>query len=306
MKLLQIKKPSPLAWLILLHVFIVLLAVLFLVRQKGEPAKVKEKILVIPIEGVISFDQDSLRSGLSVNSIVDTLEKAREKDEIKAVVLRINSPGGSVGAVQEIYRALKKFKQKGKFVVSSFEDIAASGGYYVACAGDSIVSNPGALTGSIGVLMQLPSLEGLLQKVGVTVQTIKSGSMKDAGSPFRQLSQEEKQYFGTLIMDAYDQFFTAVKEGRKLNDAALKPLADGRVFIGRIAKEKKLVDELGGLEEAIEKAKKLAGLEGKKPEIIFKKEEKTLEKLLRLLSASPLETLRFIPHQETQILYLFQ
>jgi len=238
--------------------------------------------------------------------VVNTLKKAREDKDVKAIVLRINSPGGSVGAVQEIYQAILKAKQKGKKIVSSFGDVSASGGYYVACAGDSIYALPGTITGSIGVVMQLPVMEGLLKKVGISFETIKSGSMKDAGSPFRKMTAKEKSYFKVVILDAYDQFYEAVKSGRKIDDRTLKRLADGRIFSGRMALKNKLIDQLGDLEDAIEGAKKLAGLEGKKPEIIYTKERPSLERLMRLLTRSPLSQLESLADNQIQLLYMLQ
>lgn len=306
MNLPAFKKPSLLQSLVIFHGLILLLAVFFLARHKGEPAPDREKIVVIPIEGVISLKDGSLKRGHSVPEIVKRLKRIRKRDDVKAVVLRINSPGGSVGAVQEIYRALRKVREKGKFIVSSFGDVSASGGYYIACAGDKIVSNPGSLTGSIGVVMQLPIVQGLLRKVGVSMEVIKSGDMKDAGSPFRKMSATERKHFRTVILDAYDQFFQAVKEGRKIEESTLKSLADGRIFSGRMAFQNKLVDQLGGLEEAIEEAKKLAGLKGKKPEIIYPKDKPSLERLLRMFSKTPLEDLASMSDNQIRLMYVLQ
>lgn len=300
------KKLKPFTLLIILHVLILLVAVVLLARQKGKPAPDREQIVVLPVEGVISMERGSLGRGVSVDEIVRTINELRDKDNVKAIVLRINSPGGSVGAVQEIYSAIVKFRSKGKFVVASFADVAASGGYYIACAGNQIFAQPGTLTGSIGVIMHLPNVQGLLGKIGVAMQTIKSGSMKDIGSPFRQMTEQEKQYFTSLIDDAYNQFYLAVKEGRKLDDATLKQLADGRIFTGRMAEQSKLVDRLGGLEEAVEAAKILAGLAGKKPQIIFHKEKPSLERLMELFSKNPLSDLSSMAATEPLLLYLVQ
>ncbi len=303
---LRVKIPRPLNLLIGLHIAIFALGLFILVRQKGEPVKDNEKIVVIPIEGVISFEHGSLARGQSVDELVATLNRIKDKEEVKAVVLRINSPGGSVGAVQEIHGAIKKLKAKGKFIVSSFGDISASGGYYVASLSDKIYCQPGSLTGSIGVIMQLPNVQVLLNKVGVSFTTLKSGGMKDSGSPFRSMTETERAYFKEVLMDAYGQFFQAVKEGRKMDDATLRPLADGRIFSGQMAFKNKLVDELGSLDDAIEGAKKLAGLENKKPEIIFQKDRPSLEKLFALISKSPFEKLTGAASAEVKLQYLFQ
>ncbi len=294
----------PFSLLIGLHLAVLVLAVAFLVRQKGQPRLGREEILVIPIEGVISFGERTIV--FSVEDLLQRLKKAAERPTVKAVVLRINSPGGSVAAVQEVHAAVTNLKTKGKYVVSSFGDVSASGGYYVACAGDSIITNPGTLTGSIGVLMQLPNVQGLLQKVGVSFQTLKSGSMKDAGSPFRPMTEAEREYFRSVLLDAYDQFFEAVKAGRKMDEAMLRPLADGRIFSGRMAVQRKLADGLGGLEVAIEAAKKGAGLEGKHPTVIYEKEKLRLDRLLQLFSRSPVEALRDVAPTETKLMYLMQ
>ncbi|MCB4755763.1 MAG: signal peptide peptidase SppA [Elusimicrobia bacterium] len=307
LSLKHLKSLKVIHYLIALHAAVILLTLIYIFRDKPPAPPVTDRIVIIPIEGTISMDEDSLGNGLSVTDIVNTLENLREKDEVKAVVLRINSPGGSVGAVQEIVRALHKFRAKRKFVISSFGDVAASGGYYIACAGDAIVSNPGTLTGSIGVIMQLPNVEGLLSKVGISFQTIKSGAMKDSGSPFRKMSIDEQKYFSQIILDAYGQFYQAVKEGRKMSDDKLKPLADGRVFIGRQAQELKLVDQLGGLEEAVELAKKRAGLEGKKPKIVTYEKKNPLERMLRLLNKEPLKQIAAQwGRSQIQLLYLMQ
>lgn len=301
------KRIKPFTLLILLHLLVLVFTVVLLIKQKGKPGIDKEQIVVLPVDGVITMDSgNGLASGFSVDSLVEKINQYREKDSIKAIVLRINSPGGSVGAVQEITTALRKFRAKGKFVVSSFADVAASGGYYIACAGDKIVSQPGTLTGSIGVIMQLPNVQALLGKIGVSMNVIKSGAMKDSGSPFRQMSEEEKAYFTSLINDAYGQFFSTVKEGRKLEDNVLKPLADGRIFSGKMALDHKLIDELGGLEEAIELAKKLSSLEGKNPHIVHVKEKPSLERLLGIFSKSPLNDLAQVSQKEVGLLYLMQ
>jgi protease-4 len=256
-------------------------------RLNKDPLQTSDKIIILPLDGVITMERGALMKGESVDSIVSKINQWRDDSAVKALVIRLNTPGGSVAAVQEIVLALQKFKAKGKFVVSSFGDVSASGGYYIGSASDKIVSLPGTLTGSIGVIMQRPDVSGLLGKIGVNYQTIKSGTMKDAGSPFRNMTDDEKKYFQELIMDAYSQFYDQVKSGRKMEDAVLKPLADGRVFTGKKAFEYKLVDRLGGLEDAIEEAKLMAGLSGKKPRLIWSKEKKSLDRLFEILGKAP-------------------
>jgi protease-4 len=295
----------PFTALILLHVALLGAAVGLLYRNKHYAAVDKEKIAVLSISGVIDNESGALDRGVSVDSIVDAIEDYRDDDDVKALVLQIDSPGGSVGSVQEIYSALKKFRAKNKFIVAAFADVAASGGYYIACAGDRIVSQPGTLTGSIGVIMQMPNVQGLLNKVGVSMATIKSGAMKDSGSPFRPMTDAEKNHFSSVIMDAYDQFYTVVKDGRKLTDDQLKPLADGRVFSGRMALNNKLVDQLGDLEDAIDVAKKLAGLEQKNPDVFYHHERPSLDRLLELLSVSHFKGLSALTsRQKVKLQYL--
>jgi len=300
------KKINPIWLLVILHICVLILAVLFIKKGKTVPPMETNKISVIPIDGVIAMESGSLRSGQTVDGIVETIKRIGEDRNTRAVILRINSPGGSVGAVQEIYRALKKIKAQGKTIVASFGEVSASGGYYIACAADKIVVNPGTLTGSIGVIMELPNVQGLLTKFGIKFETIKSGAMKDSGSPFREMTAEERKYFSSLIMDAYGQFFQAVKEGRKLGDKQLKPLADGRVFTGQMAIKNKLADSIGGLDEAIETAKSLTGLSGTKPNIVYHRGRTSLDRLLQLLNKSPLEKLENMGPSEMKLMYLMQ
>ncbi len=265
---------------------LVVAIVVILVRRRSVVPAGNEKIAVITITGVIENEKGSLGRDVSVDSIVDAIDEFRDDDDVKALVMQVDSPGGSVGSVQEIYSALKKFRAKQKPIVTAFADVAASGGYYIACTSDKIITQPGTLTGSIGVIMEMPNVQGLLGKIGVSMSTIQSGAMKDSGSPFRPMTPSEKAHFSNIIMDAYDQFYTAVKEGRKLNDAQLKPLADGRVFSGRMAVANKLADQLGDLEDAIDEAKKLAGLENKNPEVFYHHEKPSLDRILDLISAT--------------------
>lgn len=300
----NLTKPIPL--LISLHAIVILMALFSIMRGAPERSSPKNQIVVIPIEGIISMEAGALHQGLTVESIVKKLKSIREDDDVKAVIFRINSPGGSVGAVQEIYREIEKLKEKGKIVVSSFQEVSASGGYYIAAAGDWIVLNPGTLTGSIGVIMQLPNVSGLFQKIGISMETIKSGAFKDAGSPFRQLTTKEKQYFTTVIMDSYQQFFDAVKKGRKMEDNALKELADGRIFSGQMAVQNKLADQLGGLEEAIEKAKSLAQI-SVKPQIVYYKGKPSWERLLQLLARSSIGEMVKLSNTSTPgLMYIWQ
>jgi len=216
------------------------------------------QIAIIRIEGVITGSEE----------ITEILNQSSEDDNIKAILLRIDSPGGGVVPSQEIYDAVKKIKLAGKKkVVTSMGTVAASGGYYIAAASNYIMANPGTLTGSLGVIMEMANFEGLLQKVGVESVTIKAGVNKDAGSPFRKMTPEEHLLFQNVLDDVHDQFITAVSEGRSLKIEKVRQLADGRIFTGRQAQKEGLVDGLGNMEDTIAKTAKMAGIQGK-PQVV--------------------------------------
>jgi protease-4 len=211
------------------------------------------------------------------------IHRLSEDDRVKAVLLRINSPGGSVGAVQEIYTELKRCKDKGKKIVVSMGDVAASGGYYLASAADRIVAEPGTITGSIGVILEFGNLEGLFQKVGVRLEVVKRGAHKDIGSPARPLTPEERRMLQASIDDAYAQFVDAVVQGRKLSPGRAHALADGRIFTGRQALEAGLVDELGNSQDALQEAIRLAHLAPHPP--ILSDSRRSLASWVRQVSA---------------------
>ena len=221
----------------------------------------KGTLAIVHVSGPIHFDLSPRGwTGPDAEGVARELHRLSEKDEVKAILLRINSPGGTVGAVQEIHREVARCRAKGKIIVASLGDIAASGGYYLAAGSNHIVANPGTITGSIGVILEFGNLEGLFQKVGLKLQVIKSGVYKDIGSPARALTPEEKAMLQATIDDAYSQFFEAVRGGRRMDPEKLKSLADGRIFTGSQAKEAGLVDELGDEQDAIQAAIRLAKL----------------------------------------------
>ncbi len=220
---------------------------------------------------------------ITSDPIVRQFKKYREDKNIKAIVLRINSPGGGVAASQEMYEAIKKTRDSGKPVIVSFASLAASGGYYAACGGSIIVSNPGSLTGSIGVIMSFVTIQELAKKLGIDETTIKSGELKDAGSPFRYPNEKDKEYFQDIVDDSYKQFLDVVSKERKIDMEDLKKIANGRVFTGSQAKKLGLVDSLGTFEDAIRIAGKMAGIEGE-PTIV--KERTRLGILERLTEGS--------------------
>jgi len=222
------------------------------------------KVLLLDLSGVISSqDQDGFMPQPNVlATFKEELTKATKDEKVKALVVRINSPGGTVNASDILYHELKTFKANKKIpVVASMMDVAASGGYYLAMATDNIFVHPSTVTGSIGVIMLTVNAKGLLEKVGVEANAITSGPRKDMGSPFRTMTPEEKVIFQGVIDSFYDRFLSVVQEGRpRLSADQIKKLADGRIYSGAQAKEAGLVDNVGYLEEAIELAKKNAGL----------------------------------------------
>lgn len=229
-----------------------------------------DRIGLIRVEGVI----------LDSQTTIGELKRFSENPSIKAIVIRIDSPGGGVVPSQEIHDAVKRVRSKNnKAVIASMGSVAASGGYYIAAATDRIVANPGTLTGSIGVIMETANVEGLLQKIGVEGIVIKSGKYKDVGSPLRKMSADERGLLQAVMDDVHKQFIEAVAEGRSLELRAAQVLADGRIFTGRQAKEAKLVDELGDLEDAIQLAAEVVGIEGE-PKVIEPRRRFSLREIL--------------------------
>jgi len=211
-----------------------------------------EKVGIIEIKGVIIDSKKALHS----------LKRFREDNSIKAIVIRIDSPGGAVGPSQEIFREIRK-TSKSKRVVASMGSIAASGGYYIAAGTDGIVANPGTITGSIGVIMGFTNYQQLLSKIGLVPIVIKSGKYKDMGSPVREMKPEEEKILKDFARKIHRQFIQDIVEGRKMEKAKVESLADGRIFTGKESKELGLVDRIGNLEDAVEWAGRLGGIKGK-------------------------------------------
>jgi protease-4 len=222
------------------------------------------RVGVVEVTGVITDSKKTLKE----------LRDFAEADSIKAIVVRIDSPGGSVGPSQEIYEAVRKLHDK-KHVVISMGSIAASGGFYIACGGEKIYANPGTLTGSIGVIFTFYNVQGLLKWAGIQVSPLTAGKMKDAGNPYREMSADERAYFRGVLDDVHEQFIQAVADGRGMTLDQVKPIADGRVFTGRQAKELKLVDAMGGLEDAVAEAGRMGGIKGQ-PKMEYPRKEKRL------------------------------
>jgi protease-4 len=247
-------------------------------KVSTEIFEAREGVAVVNIYGAIEVASASF---YGTDCIIKRLKRISDDKRIKAVVLRINSPGGSVAASQEVYREIINLKKKGKKVVVSMGDVAASGGYYIASAADKILANDGSITGSIGVIFSLPNLEGLMTKTGVKFITIKSGKHKDIGSMMRGMTEEEKGIIQALIDDAFSQFLNVALSSGRLKAKDAETLADGRVFTGKQAKTLGLVDEIGGLYEAIALAGRLAGIKGE-PKIID--ERPSFERILERFS----------------------
>jgi protease-4 len=221
----------------------------------------RERVGIVAVEGFIGDSRDA----------VDQLNQFGKDESIKAVVLRVNSPGGGVAPSQEIYEAIVQLKKKKK-VVASMGSVAASGGYMISCAADRVVANAGTITGSISAIMQFANMEELLKKIGMKTSVIKSGKYKDIGSPTREMTEEEKTIIQELVDDIYDQFLDAVARDRKIAKEDLMKIADGRIFSGRQAKKLGLVDDIGDMGYAIDVAGELSGIRGK-PDVVYAKKK---------------------------------
>ena len=254
------------------------------------------RVAVVEIEGII----------VDGSSAVRELREHAENPAVKAVVLRVNSPGGVVAPTQEIFAAIQRVRKAGKPVVASFGAVAASGGYYVATAADRIYANPGTLTGSIGVVMQMANLEGLLKKVGVDYVVVKAGAYKDIGNFARTMTPEERKILQALLDDVYAQFVDAVAEGRGLDRKDVLAFADGRIYSGQQAQALKMVDDLGGFEDAVEAAGKLANISGR-PKLLYPRKRFSIRDLIESRLGLPPSTslLPTLPGIRTP-LYLMQ
>jgi len=237
------------------------------------------QVAVLDLQGII-FDS---------KEFAEQLKDYGNRSAVKAVVVRINSPGGGVAASQEMYSAIKGFRAASrKKVVVSMSSVAASGAYYVACAADKIFANPGSITGSIGVIAEWYNYGDLLRWAKMESVVIKSGPLKDAGSPTRPLTEAEKAYFQGLIDNMFNQFVAAVAKGRRMDEAAIRKLADGRVYTGQEANANGLVDELGTFQDAVAAAAKLGGIYGEPRLITPPKKKFSLLDILLGDSRSPL------------------
>ncbi|OQY02001.1 MAG: signal peptidase [Desulfobacteraceae bacterium 4572_130] len=218
---------------------------------------------IIEIKGIITSSKE----------IIQNIKEFKENDSIKAIVLRVDSPGGGVAPSQEIYREIIKLKKKKK-VVASFGAVAASGGYYIASASDSIVANPGTITGSIGVIMEYVNIEDIVKKIRLIPIVIKSGEFKDMGSPVRPLKDKERKIFQNIVNEIHTQFVRDVALGRKIDQRKIAKLADGRIYTGEQALAYNLVDKIGNLSDAIAFAGKLAEIKKDEIKAVYPKKDK--------------------------------
>ena len=255
----------------------------------GEDVSIGDAVAVVDIRGAIYYDLWK----------IEEIESHRDNDNVKAIVVFINSPGGGVSASQAVYEALLSAKQE-KPVVAFMASVAASGGYYVACAADSIIAHEGTLTGSIGVIASFLNTEKLYQKIGLDMTVISTGKYKDVGSPHRAMTEEERDYLGGLLDNVYQQFLRAVSEGRGMSVERVDEIAQGRLYSGEEAMEVGLVDRLGTFEEAIATAALMGGIDGK-PRLLRRHKKRTL--LERILGESA-PKLRFSGDERIQLEYI--
>ncbi|MCI4626734.1 MAG: signal peptide peptidase SppA [Candidatus Magnetoovum sp. WYHC-5] len=248
--------------------FVVLIIAGIIAAFVEKPLSIGEKVGLIKVEGVI----------MESEKIIEQLENYRENKSIKAIILRVNSPGGAVSPSQEIYEEVKRIA-KVKPVVVSMGSLAASGGYYISAAATKIVATPGTITGSIGVIMEIVNVGGLMEKIGVKSEVITSGKYKDLASVFRGIGEEQRKILQMNMDDIHEQFIEAVALGRKIPVERIREIADGRIFTGRQAQKLSLVDKLGGLQDAINEAAKIANIEGK-PQVVTPKDNFNFDEFL--------------------------
>jgi len=244
---------------ILLIVCIVIAVIIFITSISGIFSGSNSKIGVVEIEGTIADMKD----------VMADIVRFKEDDSIRGVIVRINSPGGAVGPTQEAASELKKLKEKKKVYVS-MGSVCASGGYYIAAVGDKVYASPSTITGSIGVIMQQTVVEDLMKKVGIQANTIKAGSMKDVGNPFRKMTDHERKYLQDIIDSIHEQFIKDVAAGRKMNIDKARELSDGRIYTGLKAKDAGLIDAIGTFYDTVDAMKATLGIKGK-PDLVYGK-----------------------------------
>jgi protease-4 len=271
-----------------LFLLLAVISIILVVLQKNMP--MGDRIALIRIEGLITDSKEA----------TEDIKEYVKNPSIKAIVLRIDSPGGAVGPAQEIYEEVRKAAAKKKVIVS-MGSVAASGGYYIASPATKIIANPGTLTGSIGVIMEIPNISGLMDKLGIKTEVVKSGRHKDIASIFRGIGKEEREILQGVLDNVHSQFIKAVAEGRNMLPSDVEKIADGRVFTGEQALKEGLIDELGDLEDAVQAAAKLSGIKGE-PAIVSKKERFSLIDLIR--EGVPKELTNITPSVKLKFLYI--
>lgn len=258
--------------------------------SKSSISRSRGNIAVVDIKGVI----------VSAEKIAGQLTKYRQRSNIKGMIIRIDSPGGGSAAFQEIYREIKRVGESGIPVVASIASVGASGGYYAALGATKIMANPGSIVGSIGVIVDFPVAVELLNKIGIDVQTVKSGQYKDTGSPYREFTPEDEKRLDFVVQDIFDQFVTTIADERGILKKELLKISDGRIFTGSQAKELSLIDTLGTFEDAVLMIAEMAGIQGR-PKLVFsQKQKKTLfdilfsdiEEVISLIT--PIPTLNYL------------
>ncbi len=233
-------------------IFFILISQIWNSGRGDDGLSLGPKVGVVTLEGPI-FDS---------KPVIEDFDEIAERNDVKAIVFRINSPGGAVAPSQEIYEKVKKVNNVVP-IITSIGTVAASGGYYSALGSTLIMANPGSVTGSIGVIMDYPVATDLLEKIGLRFETVKSGSLKDAGSPTREVTEQDRDYFKDVVHDMHTQFVEAVAEGRNLDQNTVKELANGRVFTGRQSYQLGLIDSLGTFEDAVALAAEIGNIDGK-------------------------------------------
>jgi protease-4 len=279
---ITVRNRDTIAFIIILAIIIVFFVLLYIASG--------DRVGVLEVNGVI-YDS---------RPFMEDLKKFLNNSSVKAIVVRINSPGGSVGSSQEMYTALKRAKEELPVVVS-MADVAASGGYYLAIAADSIIANPGTTTGSIGVIAQLPQFYRLMDKIGIDQEVIKSGKFKDTGNPYREMTKAERDYLQGWVDDTYEQFVEAVAEERGFSVSEVKEMADGRVYTGRQALDLGLIDKIGDFQDAVDIAGAMGGIKGK-PQILERKKKKLT--LFDILFGDIEETLSRLAGDHLELQYI--
>jgi len=258
--------------------------------SKSSISRSRGNIAVVDIKGVI----------VSAEKIAGQLTKYRQRSNIKGMIIRIDSPGGGSAAFQEIYREIRRVRESGIPVIASIASVGASGGYYAALGATKIMANPGSIVGSIGVIVDFPVAVELLNKIGIDVQTVKSGQYKDTGSPYREFTTEDEKQLDFVVQDIFDQFVTTIADERGILKKKLLKISDGRIFTGSQAKELSLIDTLGTFEDAVLMIAEMTGIQGR-PKLVFsQKQKKTLfdilfsdiEEVISLIT--PIPTLNYI------------